>query len=204
MTPRRPPAPAVRCVDITLRDGSHVHIRPVRSQDRQAIRTFLGALSSESVGFRFFGAANLEWASDWSVKQDDARYGLVATVDSDPAIVAHGVYVRENADCAEVAFVVADALHGHGVATILLGQLAAGAEAHGISILTAVVLPYNHRMLEVFRDSGFTVEQHVASGEIHVRLHDLSLRRDALAEVHPEIAAVQVHLPGTPTVKAKA
>jgi hypothetical protein len=130
MTAPAPRGPVVGSVDITLRDGSRVHIRPVRSQDRQAIRTFLGALSSESVGFRFFGATNLELASDWSVEQDDLRYGLVATVDSDPAIVAHGVYVRENADCAEVAFVVADALHGHGIATIFLGQLAAAAEGH--------------------------------------------------------------------------
>lgn len=170
---------------------------------RRAIRTFLGALSSESVGFRFFGATNLEWASDWSVEHDDLRYGLVATVDSDPPIVAHGVYVRENADCAdcaEVAFVVADALHGHGIATILLGQLAAAAEGHGISTLTAAVLPYNHRMLEAFRDSGFTVEQQVTSEEVHLKLHDLSLRRDALSEAHPEIAAVEVHLAGTPKV----
>jgi GNAT superfamily N-acetyltransferase len=187
----------VQAVDIALRDGSRVHIRPVRSEDRQGIRAFLGALSSESVDFRFFGGADLELVSDWSVEQDDGRYGLVATVDSDPAIVAHGVYVRENADCAEVAFVVADALHGHGIATILLGQLAAAAEAHGISFLTAVVMPSNHRMLEVFRDSGFTVEQRITGGEIYVKLHDLSLRRDALGEAHPEIGASEVHLPVT-------
>jgi RimJ/RimL family protein N-acetyltransferase len=181
MTELHPAGAIAGEVDIRLRDDSSVHIRPVRGEDRPAIRAFLGSLSSRSVGFRFFGPANLEWASDWSAQVGADRYGLVAFAGSDPAIVAHAVYVREGADSAEVAFVVSDALHGHGIATILLGRLAAAAQEAGISTLTAIVLPYNRRMLEVFRDSGFTVQQRTSEGETHITLRDLYLRRGALA-----------------------
>jgi RimJ/RimL family protein N-acetyltransferase len=47
---------------------------------------------------------------------------------------------------------------GHGIATLVLGQLAELADAEGIATLTATVDPTNHRMLRVFRDSGFAME----------------------------------------------
>ena len=51
-----------------LRDGSTVHVRPVRSGDRIAIRAFLGGLSVESRAFRFFSAgANLDLAAAQAV-----------------------------------------------------------------------------------------------------------------------------------------
>ena len=54
-------------MDVALRDGSTLHVRPVRPDDAPAIRAFLGELSAESIGFRFFGAPNLEWVTGWSV-----------------------------------------------------------------------------------------------------------------------------------------
>jgi acetate---CoA ligase (ADP-forming) len=163
--------PVGQSVDVVLRDGSTVHIRPVRQADRVGIRTFLGALCSESVGLRFFGAADLDWASGWSAEVDDAnRCGLVATSDPGETIVGHGAYVREDATRAETAFVVADALHELGIATILLRRLATHAKAHGILVLTAVVLSYNRRMIDVFRDSGYPVTLRTLDGETHVEL----------------------------------
>ena len=40
---------------------------------------------------------------------------------------------------------------------MLLGAVAEQAAAEGIETLTAIVLPENHAMIEVFRDSGFPV-----------------------------------------------
>jgi acetate---CoA ligase (ADP-forming) len=120
--------PAGEEVD-ALRDGSSLHIRPVRDADRAAIRTFFQGLSGESRSFRFFGAPNLDWVTNWSVDVDYAdHYALVATTGPDRAIVAHGVYVRTDPGRAEVAFVVADAWQGRGIATIMLTHLAAAAE----------------------------------------------------------------------------
>ncbi|MGA9858956.1 MAG: GNAT family N-acetyltransferase [Solirubrobacteraceae bacterium] len=161
MTTRAQPHnyPAHREADVVLRDGSTLRVRPIRAEDRAAVRAFLGDVSSESIGFRFFAAANLEWASDWSVDVDyDERYGLVAEFGSPAQIVAHGAYVRLGEDRAEVAFLVADAWQRRGIATILLAHLADSARRSGITTFVADVLPANHRMIEVFRESGFAVE----------------------------------------------
>ena len=157
-------------VDVALRDGSALHVRPVVAADAPAMRTFFEGLSLKSVGLRFFGVPNFDWAAKWAVETDDAgRYALVATGPGH-LIVAHGAYVRIDGGRAEVAFVVADAWQGHGIATIMLGQLAAAAQAHGITTFSAEVLPGNHRMIGVFRDSGFPVELRTRHGVIEVEL----------------------------------
>ena len=194
--------------DVALRDGSTMHIRPVAADDRPAIDVFLKGLSQESIGFRFFGAVNLDWVAGWSVDVDYAdRYALVAISGPEHKIVAHAAYVRTSggrpageevpgehvplgervpgervpgertteatspttvarppamaapADGrAEVAFLVDDRWQGKGIATIMLAHLAAASQEHGIETFTAEVLPHNHRMIEVFRESGFPVE----------------------------------------------
>ena len=48
--------PRQREVDVALRDGSTVHVRPVRAEDEGPLREFLEALSLDSRVLRFFGA----------------------------------------------------------------------------------------------------------------------------------------------------
>jgi acetyl coenzyme A synthetase (ADP forming)-like protein len=166
-----PGYPAGDAVDVALRDGSCIRLRPVADADRSAIRAFYEELSSDSVCFRFFGMPDLDWAADWSVDVDYAdRYALVATAGHDHAIVAHGAYIRIDAGRAEVAFVVADEWQGRGIATIMLAHLAAVAEQHGIPVFTASVMPANHRMIQVFRDSGFAVAVRSMDGVVEVEL----------------------------------
>jgi len=155
---------------VVLRDGSTVHVRPVRKTDSEEIYRFLSAVSSESIGFRFFAAANLRWAADWSVDVDYAdRVGLVAESGSPREVIAHAAYIRIDADRAEVAFLVDDAWQGRGISTILLAHLADLARQHGITTFVADVLPANHRMIEVFRQSGFSVEVRSTRDAIRVR-----------------------------------
>ena len=171
--------PAEAAVDVALRDGSSVRLRPVATADRAPIRAFYETLSSDSIVFRFFGIANLDWAADWAVDVDYAdRYALVAIAGSAHAVIAHGAYIRLDANRAEVAFVVSDDWQGRGIATIMLGQLAAVAERHGISVFTAEVMPSNQRMIQVFRDSGFPVEVRAKDGVIEIEL-PTSLSEDA-------------------------
>ena len=176
-----PPYPIEREADIVLTDGSTVRVRPVRAGDAAAIRAFLDSISSDSIVFRFFGAPNLDWVTTWSVDVDYAnRFALVAETGSPRQVIAHAAYMRETADRAEVAFLVADSYQGHGIATILLAHLAEVAESHGISTFTAEVMPSNHRMIEVFRESGFPVDVHSSPDAIKLEL-PTSLTPDALA-----------------------
>jgi acetate---CoA ligase (ADP-forming) len=173
--------PRDREAEIVLRDGSTVHVRPVAAGDKQKVRTFLERLSPESIGFRFFGTPNLDWATGWSVDVDYAdRFALVAESGSPRQIIAHAAYVREGPQSAEVAFVVADAWQGKGISTALLAHIAEAAKRHGILTFTAEVLPANHRMIEVFRNSGFPVELRSSPDAIHVEF-PTSFSPEALA-----------------------
>jgi acetyl coenzyme A synthetase (ADP forming)-like protein len=158
-------------VDVALRDGSTIRVRPVSGEDRPAIEEFLHKLSPRSIGFRFFGQVDLGWAAEWSTDVDYAdRYALLATTGHDQEVIAHGAYVRTGPQSAEVAFAVADEWQEHGIATIMLAHLASAAQERGIELFTAEVLPANHHMIGVFRDSGYAVELHSADGAVHVEL----------------------------------
>lgn len=166
--------------DIVLKDGSTVHVRTVRPGDEAAILEFLDRLSPESRYFRFFsGAPNLKEAARRAAISDlTERCNLVATLGAEATIVAQAGYVRTEVDGAEVAFAVADAFQGRGISTILLGQLAEVAEAVGIASFEASVLSENHRMVGVFRDSGFAVATRAEAGTILVEF-PTSLRPEA-------------------------
>jgi acetyl coenzyme A synthetase (ADP forming)-like protein len=155
--------------EVVLRDGSTVHVRPITPEDRDGMRAFLGLLSDSSRRLRFFsGGANLDWAAAAAIEAGfPGSYGLVATREND-RIVAHATYGMASADRAEVAFAVADEMQGMGIATTLLAHLAEAAEDAGILWFEAEVLPENHRMVDVFRDSGFAVMTSSVPGAIHI------------------------------------
>jgi acetyl coenzyme A synthetase (ADP forming)-like protein len=166
-----PPYPREREADIVLRDGSTLHVRPVREADAPAIRAFLDAISTESISFRFFGIPNLDWVTNWAIDVDYTdRFALVAETGSPARIVAHAAYIRFAPERAEVAFLVADELQGHGIATTLLAHLASVAERNGITTFTAEVMPANHRMIGTFRESGFPVDIHSSPESLVIEL----------------------------------
>jgi acetate---CoA ligase (ADP-forming) len=177
-SPRHPKA------DVVLRDGSTVSVRPVQATDAPAVHSFLEHLSPKSIALRFFCAfPDLDRAVRWATDVDQHRYGLIATSSADGRVVAHAGWERDpdRPERAEVAFAIADAMQHNGLGTILLSQLTQAAEEAGIAVLTAEVLPQNHRMLHVFRDSGFPVTTRTIPGVILVELAtSLSPRAGAL------------------------
>ncbi len=143
----------------TLRDGTIVAVRACGAEDEPALRTFLDGLCLEARRLRFFtGGVDVERAARDVAAPGPDRYGLVA-LDAAGRIVGHALYIQIARDRAEVAVEVADALHGDGLATILLQRLARIAERRGIARFVAEVLPENSAMLDVFHD-GF--DAHVA------------------------------------------
>ena len=153
--------------DVVLGDGSTVGVRPVRPDDERGLATLLDGLTPQSRWWRFFsGSTDLPAAAHFAATAP----GVVAVAGDPGEIIGHALYAREGESQAEVAFEVADAWQGRGVGTLLLGAGANLAAAEGIQTLTAFVLPDNHAMIGVFRDSGFPVEVHVRPGEISVEL----------------------------------
>ena len=166
-------APEVR--DVILRDGSTLRLRPPRAGDLDAVLEFFGALSKQSVYWRFHGFPSLTPATvepfldpDW--EESGSLIGALSGEDSE-RIVALASFVRlRDPSSAEVAFTVADELQGRGVGTRLLEQLAESAADAGISEFVAEVMPDNRAMLGVFADAGFAVSRRLEGGTTEVRL----------------------------------
>lgn len=166
------PYPAHREADIALHSGASIRLRPVRPQDEPALLAFLTGLSLQSRVFRFFSAGtNLDFEAHRATNVDYAdRYGVVAVAGDGRTILAHGTYVRDGAANAEVAFAVADTLHGEGIATTMLAHLADAARSVGIKRFVANVLPVNHRMTDVFRESGFEATVRAEPGALVITM----------------------------------
>ncbi|MGA8747068.1 MAG: GNAT family N-acetyltransferase [Solirubrobacterales bacterium] len=162
--------PAHLEVDVVLRDGSTAHLRPVRVGDEGALLELFESLAPESRTFRFFSAAtDLGLTARQMVEVDYVgRYGLVASRGGEGRLAGHATYVETTAGRAEVAFAVADPMQGLGLATLLLAHLAEVAHANGIAVFYAEVLPQNHRMIDVFRESGFLLETSSEPGSVRV------------------------------------
>jgi acetyl coenzyme A synthetase (ADP forming)-like protein len=191
-----PTYPSDREADVVLRNGSTVHVRPVRADDGPAIRAFLEALSAESIAFRFFGMPSLDWVTSWSVDVDYSdRFALVVETGTPRSVIAHAAYVRCDKEHAEVAFLVADAWQSRGISTILLAHLAEVAHQRGIATFIAEVLPVNHQMIEMFRESGFPLRMRSAPDAITVQfptsLSDDAVERFAERERTASVAAAR-------------
>jgi acetyl coenzyme A synthetase (ADP forming)-like protein len=164
-------APTNPDCDVVLRDGTTLRLRPLRPDDRTALHRFLEALSPDSVYFRFFNPRPAQAAIDRLLRAEgDDEFALIAECGG--AIVALAQYARieEQPAAAEAAFLVADAMQGRGVGTRLLEQLADHARPRGITRFYAWVMSANHRMLQVFVDSGFTVQSKSDQGVMEVVL----------------------------------
>jgi acetyl coenzyme A synthetase (ADP forming)-like protein len=189
--------PAARATDVVLHSGGTAHVRPVCPDDREALRAFLGALSNDARAFRFFGGGvNLDAMADLCAAVDYRdSYGIVAIASDDQRIVAHAMYAGGGDESVEVAFAIADDLQGQGLGTVLLAHLAEAAAACGYTQFHAEVLADNHRMLEVFRDSGFPVVFGAGDGFVSVQspisLSPYVIQRFESRDHEAAVAAVQ-------------
>jgi acetyl coenzyme A synthetase (ADP forming)-like protein len=177
--------------DVVLSDGGTVRLRPVRAADDAQLLSLYQRLSDESIYLRFFSpvprptAAQLERLTNVDY---DHTFALVAQLGDE--LVAIARYDRVSDDEAEVAFTVEDDQQGRGLGTLMLEHLAVVARANGIRTFVADTLPNNARMLNVFKDAGWTAERRFVEGTVHVRFSieptDASVaaveRREAQAE----------------------
>lgn len=174
--------------DVVLRDGSLVHVRPVRSEDHALLVDFIKTLSSQTLYLRFLHALKPEEAAKELMPGED-QFALLGI--REEKVIGHAVYTVALPGKAEPAVVAADAYHGKGLGTILLGQLTQAAIDAGISELEAHVAPENAPMLQVLRELGFPTILKSEPGLIHVTF-PTSLLPEALArfEEREAVAAI--------------
>jgi len=175
MTPAHATIPDMTdSVDVILRDGGTLRLRPPTSDDAELIVSFFMGLSSASRFSRFHGNAEIgpRFASTLVEPDWDEKGALVGVVGEtgEETVVAIGNYVRlRDRHVAEAAFAVADTWQRRGVGTRLLEQLATRAGASGIEAFVAEVLSDNAAMLNVFANIGFRPTRTLAGGVVEVR-----------------------------------
>ena len=161
--------PEHRIVDVVLRDGSTVRIRPARREDAEMVEDFFIDLSPESRQLRF-------WTSSIDIKEvaakatdlDYSDHLTLLALSGPDKVIGGAQYQRTDATRAEVSVSIADELQGQGLGSILIAQLAQAAHENGIPTFTADVLPENHKMIHVFRDSGFSPSIRALPGSIEI------------------------------------
>src|SRR3954453_13927565 len=160
---------AAGAVDVILRDGGTLRLRPPAAADADAVLRFLEELSERSAYLRFHGIPRLDRAVVESLLEPDwDETGSLAGWLGD-RVVGLANYVRlRDPVAAEVAFVVADDEQGRGIGTRLLEQLATRAAETGISRFVAEVMAENQAMLSVFAGAGFDVVRELEHGEVEV------------------------------------
>ena len=149
-------ARTVAGVDVCLRNGTRILIRPITADDKALLVRGMASLSPHSARLRFLAPkhrltlAELRYLTE--VDQVD-HYALVAVLADDPTAMAgvgRWVRDREHPDAAEVAVVVGDCHQRQGLGTALGTALADGARARGIARFHAAMLAENRAAQRLF------------------------------------------------------
>ncbi len=174
---------------LILRDGTTAQIRLAQGADQEALRAFFERLSPESRRRRF-SSASLPHADliaslcDSSNPRAALTLVVIRSHDGGPGIIATGSYFAKDDKTAEVAFAVEDAFQGKGLGTLLLERLALLAVRHGFTRFWAVTHADNRAMRDVFRESGFALQEAWEKGDVEV---DLSVLASAASVAKLEI-----------------
>ncbi len=157
---------------IDVGDRTTATIRPIAPGDAAALVRFHEHLSPASVTLRYFYPhLELTAAEVAHFTEVDGRDRAALVVERGGELIAVGRYDRLNDPTqAEVAFVVADAFHHQGIATMLLRRLATVAREAGISCLVAEVLVGNKSMLSVFQAAGYPIASTMACGTVELKM----------------------------------
>jgi RimJ/RimL family protein N-acetyltransferase len=141
--------------DVTLKDGTRLHLRPIRPEDAPRLIDFYNRLSQHTAYQRFFTIMK-RLPPDWArlLATVDYQRSLALVVEAGPATAPELVAVARyeptgDPETAEVAFVVQDGFQGRGLGVILLHHLLNAGDARGIRRFRAYVLGDNTRMLDL-------------------------------------------------------
>ncbi len=158
------PYPIELVSDATLRDGTVLHIRPIRPEDAERERAFVLGLSDETRYFRFFYRLHdltPAMLARFTQVDYDREMALVAVDDggaakSQTAIVGVARYTTNpDGESAEFAVVVGDAWQSRGVGRLLMQRLIECAKRNGLTRLEGVVLRANAGMRRFCEGLGF-------------------------------------------------
>src|SRR6187399_766453 len=158
---------------VVLRDGSVATMSVAASGDQSALEEFFRKLGAESGMSRFLSRPVpdpllAKVLCDSSNPEELWTLLVKRYLDGSERIVAVGSYESRGNGTAELSAGVDDRLLGMGLGTHLLERLAAFAIQNGFRRFQAITEKENHRMIEVFRRSGFAVRERLEAGMVEI------------------------------------
>ena len=153
-------APALRWTE-TLRDGTHVLIRPITRADAALERAFISRLSPQSRRLRFLGQigepgdALVRSLVDIDWRRDAAFIALVHHDGAKREVGVSRYSLSPDGRSCECAVTVDDEWHGRGLAVILMRHLVELARSRGIGTMFSIDTAGNQRMRDLARYLGF-------------------------------------------------
>lgn len=177
--------------DATLKDGTVVHLRPIRPDDAPRLVALFDRLSQQTAYQRFFSVlkrlppayarvfANVDYRQRLAIVAERETpvgpelIGVGRYEPADATEIAAGIVPTVVPREVEVAFVVQDGWQGRGLGSILLDEVLRAAVARGVQRFRAFVLADNHRMLGLLARrteiTGRKLEEGVVSVEFRPR-----------------------------------
>jgi GNAT superfamily N-acetyltransferase len=171
--------------DVELKDGTRVHVRPIRPDDEIALIALYGRLSRLTAYQRFFSVMRRlppNWAHFLAGVDYVRRLALVAVRDASPGadLIAVARYEPTGDPAsAEVAFVVQDGWQNKGLGTMLFHRLLEAAQQRGIKQFHAYVLADNRRMLDLIARCGDVRQRGVSQGVVELLFTARATPREA-------------------------
>jgi GNAT superfamily N-acetyltransferase len=136
-----------------------VEIRPIEPEDKDALARGFDRLSERSRYRRFLSPRGPLTQAElrYFTELDHHDHEALVAVDPDTGEgVGVARFVRSSAEpnIAELAVAVADDWQGHGIGSLLAGELAKRAREEGITCFTALALAGNDAMLGLLQELG--------------------------------------------------
>ncbi|MEV0591445.1 bifunctional acetate--CoA ligase family protein/GNAT family N-acetyltransferase [Nonomuraea cavernae] len=156
--------------DVLLRDGGIAHVRPLTPADRPALHELVDRSSERSAYLRFFTGGRNTAHSYMDRLTSPAYQGHAMVATMRDRLVAIAEYIPINEGAADLAILLDDAVHGHGLGTLLLEHVALDAAANGVRELIADVLAENQTMIRVLQNLGLDIRRSFDGGSMHISI----------------------------------
>lgn len=163
--------------DAVLTDGTRIHMRLVRADDKALMREAWDRVSSESRYRRFLCAksalsdAELRYLTELDNENHVAIGASWRRDGVEQAIgVARFIRLRDRPGAAEPAIVVTDDAQGRGLGRLLLTRLAAAAIERGVERFVCDVLASNDAMRALLHELAPGAVEHAEGGVLSVEM----------------------------------
>ncbi len=150
--------------DVTLRDGTEVHLRPSVKGDYEKVWELFSSLSMESLQYlpmRFTRERVGEWFKEIDYEKVLPILGVVRKngeemVIADASLEFSNLEMRRHR--AELDITVHDNYQGRGLGSVIMGHLIEISRSKGIRKLELLVVVQNERAIHLYEKMGFVKE----------------------------------------------